>query len=79
MISAPQRRAEVFLELGSASHRGGKAADALAAFRAAANIARELGDAELLARAAIGYEDACWRPGIADQGAVELLEEAAAA
>ena len=32
---------------------------------------------ELLARAAIGYEDACWRPGIADQGAVELLEEAA--
>ena len=37
------------------------------------------GDAELLARAAIGYEDACWRPGIADQGAVELLEEAAAA
>ena len=34
---------------------------------------------ELLARAAIGYEDACWRPGIADQGAVELLEEAAAA
>ena len=34
---------------------------------------------QLLARAAIGYEDACWRPGIADQGAVELLEEAAAA
>ena len=26
---------------------------------------------ELLARAAIGYEDACWRPGMADQGAVE--------
>ena len=39
--------------------------------------ARELGDAQLLARAAIGYEDACWRPGMADQGAVELLEEAA--
>ena len=34
---------------------------------------------ELLARAAIGYEEACWRPGIADQGAVELLEEAATA
>ena len=41
------------------------------------SIARELADAELLARAAIGYEDACWRPGMADQGAVELLEEAA--
>ena len=26
-----------------------------------------LGDAELLARAAIGYEEACWRPVIADQ------------
>ena len=32
-----------------------------------------------LARAAIGYEDACWRPGMTDQGAVELLEEAATA
>ena len=32
-----------------------------------------------LARAAIGYEDACWRPGMYDQGAVELLEEAATA
>ena len=31
--------------------------------QAAAEIARELGDAELLARAAIGYEEACWRPG----------------
>ena len=72
-------RAEMLLELGTASHRAGKALDALDAFAAAAEIARELGDAELLARAAIGYEDACWRPGIADQGAVELLEEAAAA
>ena len=36
-------------------------------------------DGQLLARAAIGYEEACWRPGIADQGAAELLEEAAAA
>ena len=41
--------------------------------------ARELGDAEILTRAAIGYEDTCWRPGITDQGAVELLEEAAVA
>ena len=72
-------RAEVFLDLGDASHRGGKAVDALEAFRAAAEIARELADARLLARAAIGFEDACWRPGMADQAAVELLEEAAAA
>ena len=78
-IDDPSERARVFLELGDASHRGGKAGDALNAFRAAAEIARELGDAQLLARAAIGFEDACWRPGMADQGAVELLESAAAA
>lgn len=78
-IDDPAERADVFLELGNASHRGGKAVDALEAFRAAADIARELADAQLLARAAIGFEDACWRPGMADQGAVELLEQAAAA
>ncbi len=78
-IDALPERAEVFLELGTASHRSGKALDALEAFRAAAAIARELADTRLLARAAIGFEDACWRPGMAEQGAVELLEEAAAA
>ena len=78
-IDGLARRAEVLLRLGTAAHRAGKALDALEAFRMAAEIARELGDAELLAGAATGYEDACWRPGIADQGAVELLEEAAAA
>ncbi len=77
-IESPVQRAEAFLELGTASHRAGKALEALGAFRSAAGIARELDDAELLARAAIGYEDACWRPGFADRGAVELLEEAAA-
>src|SRR3954468_3517358 len=78
-IESPATRAEVFLELGTASHRAGAAVDALEAFQETARIARELGDGELLARAAIGYEEACWRPGIADQGAVELLEEATAA
>ena len=38
--------------------------------------ARELGDGELLAQAAIGFENACWRPGVIDEGARELLEEA---
>jgi DNA-binding CsgD family transcriptional regulator/tetratricopeptide (TPR) repeat protein len=78
-IDSPPEQARVFLELGEASHRAGKALDALDAFRAAAAIARELDNSELLARAAIGCEDACWRPGLADQGAVELLEEAAGA
>ncbi len=78
-IESPAKRAEVFLELGTASHRAGDALDALEAFEQTAGIARELGDGDLLARAAIGYEEACWRPGIADQGAVELLEEATTA
>jgi len=78
-IESPAKRAEVFLELGTASHRAGDAGDALEAFKETAGIARELRNGELLARAAIGYEEACWRPGIADQGAVELLEEATTA
>ena len=78
-IDGPREQADAFLELGDACHRGGKAVDALEAFRAAADIAREVADAHLLARAAIGFEEACWRPGMADQGAVELLEEAATA
>jgi DNA-binding CsgD family transcriptional regulator/tetratricopeptide (TPR) repeat protein len=77
-IAGDEARAEVYLELGNAGHRAGNASEALEAFRTAADIARGLGDPGLLARAAIGYENACWRPGIADQGAAELLEEAAA-
>ena len=78
-IKKPPERAEVLLELGTARHRAGKALDALEAFRAAADISRELQNGDLLARAAIGYEEACWRPGIVDPRAVELLEEAVAA
>ena len=72
-------RPEVLLELGAASHRAGHALDALEAFEAAAELGRERGDAALFARAAIGFEEACWRPTLTDQGAVELLEAAAAA
>jgi DNA-binding CsgD family transcriptional regulator/tetratricopeptide (TPR) repeat protein len=77
-IQGQTERAQVLLELGYATHRAGKASSALDAFTAAAGIARELGDAELLARAAIGYEDTCWRPG-ALRDATDLLEEASAA
>ena len=72
-------RPEVFLELGFASHRAGAALAAIDAFTRAAELARERGDAALLAHAAIGHEEACWRPGMTDRGAVALLEEAAAA
>ena len=78
-IEGEPERADALLELGAASHRAGKAADAQEALASAAEIARALDSAELLAQAAIGYEEACWRPGIASQDAVELLEEALAA
>ncbi|MFZ0088742.1 MAG: AAA family ATPase [Solirubrobacteraceae bacterium] len=78
-IDDPRRRAEIQLELGSVRFRAGRSDDAMTAFRDAAEIARTLGDAGLLAAAAVGFEEACWRPGIADAGAVELLQEASAA
>ena len=77
-IQSEPARAAALLELGAASHRAGKATDSLDAFAAAAEIARALDSGELLARAAIGYEDACWRPGVI-RNAIELLEEALAA
>ncbi len=76
-IHDPQERGQARLRLGYACHRGGRATDALAAFRDTAALARELEDAELLAGAAIGFEESCWRPGIHGEGSIELLEEAA--
>jgi DNA-binding CsgD family transcriptional regulator/tetratricopeptide (TPR) repeat protein len=75
-IDDERPRAEVELALGEACYRGGASVGALEAFRAAAGLARGLGESELLAEAAIGYEATCWRPGLVDQGALELLEEA---
>jgi hypothetical protein len=48
------------------------------AFRAAGDIARTIGDPQLLAQAAIGYEESSWRPGLHDL-AVGPFEEALAA
>jgi DNA-binding CsgD family transcriptional regulator len=78
-IDDPRERGTTQLALGAARFRAGRSDAAMAAFRGAAQIARTLDDAELLARAAIGFEEACWRPGITDAGAVELLEEASRA
>ncbi len=78
-VDDPAVRVEIFLELGTVCHRAGKATEALEAFASAAALARRLDSAELLARAAIGYEDACWRPGLGIQNSIELLEEGIAA
>ncbi len=74
-VADPAERSELLIELGTVRHRAGRALDALEAFAEAAAIAPA---PELLARAAIGYENACWRPVITDEVAVGLLERAAA-
>jgi DNA-binding CsgD family transcriptional regulator len=71
-------RTEVLLRLGSALRHEGRWPEALSAYAQAAETARELGDTELFARAAIGFEEASWRPAIAGETAHELLQEAAA-
>jgi DNA-binding SARP family transcriptional activator/DNA-binding CsgD family transcriptional regulator len=73
------RQADVRLELGAAWVRAGESFESIRAYQQAAEIARRVDDGELLARAAVGFEEACWRPGMLDQGAVNLLEEASAA
>src|SRR4051794_7205685 len=78
-IDDPRRRGETQLELGAARLKAGRSDDAMKAFRAAAQIARELDDPHMLVTAAVGFEEACWRPGITDAGAVELLQEASIA
>jgi DNA-binding CsgD family transcriptional regulator/tetratricopeptide (TPR) repeat protein len=71
-------RAEIHLELGWACFCAGKSVDAMSAYWSAAQIAGRLADGELLARAAVGYEDTCYRQGIFDAGALELLSDALA-
>jgi DNA-binding CsgD family transcriptional regulator/tetratricopeptide (TPR) repeat protein len=78
-IEDERRHAEILLDLGTALFRAGRSLDSLQSFRQAAEIARDLREGELLTRAAIGFETTCWRPGLTDEGARELLEEASAA
>ena len=78
-VESPSEQAEILLELGAACHAGGSWADAVEAFTGAADIARAAGDADMLARAAIGLEDACWGEGRSHRAALDLLEEASTA
>ncbi len=75
-IDDEAERGRRLLELGAASHRAGKAVDALDAFAAAAEIARELGDASC----SRGRRSATRRPAGArawpSRDSVALLEEA---
>ena len=69
----------LLLAMGTAQYRAGEYVQAMATFRNAATNARRRGAAEDLARAALGYEEASWRPGLPGTTARQLLQDALAA
>jgi DNA-binding SARP family transcriptional activator/tetratricopeptide (TPR) repeat protein len=71
-----RRRCELLLALGDARLRSGDRSAARSAFAAAAEVARALGTAELLARAALGHGGLGVTILAVDDETVALLEEA---
>ena len=74
-------RCELLLARGGAQWRVGDGPRARETFRQAADLARRIGDAPLLARSALGFAGEgsrlLWvRGGVVDQPRIELLEEA---
>ncbi|HEX5939365.1 MAG TPA: hypothetical protein VFZ12_03315, partial [Dehalococcoidia bacterium] len=73
-------RGELLLALGDAQARSGDTAAAQRSFMAAADVARRLGDATVLARAALGYGGRLvWATPRGDPNLIPLLREALAA
>lgn len=70
------QRCGLLLGLGQAQNSAGASSLALDSFAEAADCARRLGDAALLARSAIGFGDAQWRLGAEGSKAVLLIREA---
>src|SRR5207244_9031198 len=76
-----RERCELLLARGGAQWKAGGGPAARETFRQAADIARRIGDAPLLARSALGFAGEgsrlLWvRSGVVDQPRIELLEEA---
>jgi DNA-binding CsgD family transcriptional regulator len=69
----------LLLALGESHRKAGAFDCALATFQQAADLARRLSAVADLARAALGFEDASWRPGLPGDAAVQLLETALSA
>ena len=69
-------RFELLIAQGEAERLAAAHGAALATLRKAAGLAREERDWEALARIAIAFEEASWRPGLLGHDAVELLQEA---
>ena len=75
-----ERRCRLLLGCGDAQNKAGDTRDARATFREAAEIARALGSARLLAQAALGFgAPGQMTGGIIDEDLVALLAEALAA
>jgi hypothetical protein len=72
----PARRCALELALGDAENRAGDFAAARATFLRAADLARRLGVADLLARAALGLGAGSGEVGTTDRALIALLEEA---
>jgi class 3 adenylate cyclase/DNA-binding CsgD family transcriptional regulator/tetratricopeptide (TPR) repeat protein len=70
------RLCTLLLALGEAHTRAGDFPQASSTFQRAADLARTQGEPEALAHAAIGFQEARWRPGLPGELAVRLLEEA---
>src|SRR3989441_2033110 len=76
-----RERCELLLARGGAQWKAGDGPGARETFRQAADIARRIGDAPLMARSALGFAGEgsrlLWvRSGVVDQPRIELLEEA---
>ena len=75
-----EQRCELLLACGDAQTKAGESIAARATFRDAADSARALGSAKLLAQAALGYGSAGQMAGgVVDETVVRLIEEALAA
>ncbi len=74
--STDDQRCRLLLGLGHAQNSAGASTMALATFTEAAECARRLDNASLLARSAIGFGDAQWRLGAEGSKAVVLIREA---
>jgi DNA-binding CsgD family transcriptional regulator len=70
------RRRRLLLDLGEVQTDAGEYLAALECFRKAAVAARQAGDAQHLGRAALGFEQASWRPGLHGAAAAELVQAA---
>jgi len=71
-------RLELLIALGEALTKSGENLEGARLLQRTAGSARELGLGRELARAACGFEEATWRPGLPGDSAVRLLREALA-